>query len=174
MKEVLIPLDFLDLPEGVAMKSTRSAQVCSWLATALVMAMAEPTWAETLEPVRLAPDEIHLQGDASRPGGMAAATLAGDMGKAGLYAARVLIPTGLKVLPHVHPDERVVVVLSGTLLVGFGNRFDETIMKALPPGSFFVEPAGQPHFAWARNDDVIVQVSGIGPSGTVYVQGGRE
>lgn len=159
------------------MKSILSAKAWPWLVAglaALAIGMAAPAWSESLEPVRLAPDEIRLQGDASRPGGLASATLAGDMGKAGLYAARVLIPAGLKVLPHVHPEERVVVVLSGTLLVGFGNHFDEALMKALPPGSFFVEPAGRPHFAWARNDDVIVQVSGIGPSGTVYVQVGRE
>jgi hypothetical protein len=43
-------------------------------------------------------------------------------------------------------------------------------MKALPPGSFFTEPAGRAHFAWPRDGDVVVQVSGIGPSGTVYLR----
>jgi uncharacterized RmlC-like cupin family protein len=120
--------------------------------------------------LRLAPDEIQLTTDASRPGSMAMATLAGDMGKAGLYAARVRIPDQLRILPHTHPDDRLVVVLSGTLHVGFGERFEPALMKALPPGSFFTEPAGQPHFAWARAGDVVLQVSGMGPSGTTYVQ----
>jgi quercetin dioxygenase-like cupin family protein len=122
--------------------------------------------------VRLTPDEIRLSADASRPGAMEMAALAGDMAKPGLYAARIRIPGGLRIEPHVHPDDRAVVVLAGTLYVGYGDRFDPAAMKALPPGSFFTEPAGKAHFAWARDGDVILQVSGIGPSGTVYLRDG--
>lgn len=145
------------------------SRVLLWLSLALVL----PAWGEGGMPVRLAPEEIRFALDAGRPGHMAVATLYGDMGQAGLYAARVLIPAGLRVQPHVHPDERMVVVVSGTLLVGFGERFDAADMKALPAGGFFTEPAGRPHFAWAREGDVVVQVSGVGPSGTVYVQPGK-
>jgi quercetin dioxygenase-like cupin family protein len=159
--------------ENKAMTSARLPMVVAQLAGLLALIMAAPGWGENLAPVRLTPDEIRLTVDASRPGSMDTATLAGDMGKAGLYAARVRIPAGLKVLPHLHPDDRLVVVLSGTLHVGFGERFEPERMKALPPGGFFTEPAGQPHFAWARAGDVILQVSGMGPSGTIYVQPGK-
>jgi hypothetical protein len=75
-------------------------------------------------------------------------------------------------LSNTHPEDRLVVVLSGTLHVGFGERFEPDRMRAMPAGSFFVEPARTPHFAWVRGEDAIVQVSGIGPSGTVYLDGG--
>jgi quercetin dioxygenase-like cupin family protein len=151
-----------------------AARVVAWpLLLTLVVAVNPPVRGEGIAAVRQAAEEIRLQSDASRPGGMEMATLAGNMGKPGLYAARIRIPAGLRVLPHTHPEDRLVVVLSGTLLVGYGGHFDASLMKALPPGGFFTEPAGQPHFAWARDDDVIVQVSGIGPSGTVYVDPGH-
>lgn len=120
-------------------------------------------------PITLTPADIRLEVDASRPGAMALANLAGDLGKPGLYAVRIRMPAQLQVQPHVHPDDRMVVVLSGTLLVGFGEQFDASRMHAMPPGSFFVEPARAPHFAWVKGEDVVVQVSGIGPSGTVYL-----
>lgn len=151
------------------MKSILIPCLASALAAVTVLSLAVPAWGEGIGPVRLAPDEISLSSDASRPGGMEMATLAGDMGKPGLYAARIRIPGQLRIPPHTHPEDRVVVVLSGTLHVGFGDRFDPAVMKAMPTGGFFVEPAGMPHFAWARGEDVIVQVSGIGPSGTVYL-----
>ena len=132
----------------------------------LAFLLAVPVQAEGLTCVRLAPEEMRFLADPERPGGMEIALLAGDMGKPGLYAARIRIPAHLRIQPHTHPDDRLVVVISGTLHVGYGARFDASGMKPLPPGSFFTEPAGQPHYAWAQTSDVVVQVSGIGPSGT--------
>lgn len=139
----------------------------------LLAASAWGSGVESGQAIRLGPEEIHFAADASRPGHMAVALLYGDMAQAGLYAARVLIPAGLKVMPHRHPESRVVAVVSGTLLVGFGERFDASELKALPAGSFFTEPPGRAHFVWARDGDVVVQVSGIGPSGTEYLQPGE-
>lgn len=152
------------------MKSLRFPRLASPLAMVLALSLALPALGEGMTAVRLAPEEIKLTADASRPGSMDMATLAGDMGKPGLYAARIRIPGQLRIPPHVHPDDRVVIVLSGTLHFGFGEQFDPALMKALPAGSFFVEPAGTPHYAWAQTSDVILQVSGIGPSGTVYLR----
>jgi len=154
-------------------KSVRFSRLASGLLLAGAVALASPVRGEGIAPVRLTPEEIRLSADTSRPGSMEMAILAGDMGKPGLYAARIRIPGKLRIPPHVHPEDRVVVVLSGTLHIGFGERFEAAQMKALPPGSFFVEPAGKPHFAWVQDEDVIVQVSGIGPSGTVYLGAGE-
>ena len=70
--------------------------------------------------------------------------------------------------PPRRADERVVTILSGTLLVGYGERFDESTMKALPAGSVFTEPAKQPHFVWAKDSEVVIQVVGQGPSATTW------
>ena len=44
----------------------------------------------------------------------------------------------------------------------------ETRLRALLPGSFNTEPANDNHFA-ETGDDVLVQISGLGPTGTTYV-----
>ena len=103
------------------------------------------------------------------PGAPRTVTLIGDPRAEGLYVTRTFIPKGGKVIPHTHSDSRTVVVLSGTYYYGIGEVFDESRMVALPPGSFLTEPAGVPHFTWAKDGDVIVQTTAIGPSGTQII-----
>lgn len=95
--------------------------------------------------------------------------LSGDPKLEGLYATQVKINQGVKLLPHTHPDNRMVVVLSGKFLYAYGDKFDEAEMKEITPGTFFTEPANQPHFAWTKNSDVLLQVNGYGPGGTNYL-----
>ena len=95
--------------------------------------------------------------------------LLGDPKTEGLYVTRTFIPKGKQIIPHTHSDSRTVVVLSGTCYYGLGEEFDENRMVAMPPGSFYTEPAGIPHFTWAKNSDVIIQTTAIGPSGTQIV-----
>jgi hypothetical protein len=66
-------------------------------------------------------------------------------------------------------DDRVATVVAGTWYIGYGDRFATTALKALPPGSFYTEPAIRTHFAETRDEPVIVQITGIGPSSTHYV-----
>lgn len=87
-----------------------------------------------------------------------------------MYMYRSRFPANYKVQPHFHPDERVVTVMAGTLYVGYGEQFDESAMKALPAGSIWTEPASQPHFVWAKDGEVVIQVIGNGPSGTTLVK----
>ncbi|MDR0522117.1 MAG: cupin domain-containing protein [Planctomycetaceae bacterium] len=115
---------------------------------------------------RLPEDIPFPKGNANNPKTI---TLAGNPLAEGLYVTRTLIPKGKQIIPHSHRDSRTVVVLSGTYYYGIGEEFDEKRLVALPPGSFFVEPAGVPHFTWAKNEDVIVQTTAIGPSGTQIV-----
>jgi len=96
--------------------------------------------------------------------------LYGDSTKSGLYVNRGKIPSGAKNVPHRHPEERTVVILSGTLYYGLGEVFDESKLIAFPAGTFFSEPPGVAHFAWAKDGDVILQVTGIGPTGTTPVR----
>src|SRR5258708_39436036 len=68
-----------------------------------------------------------------------------------------------------HRDDRVATVISGTWHIGYGDSFDESKLKALPPGSFYTEPPGRPHFARTGDEPVVVQITGFGPSSTDYV-----
>jgi quercetin dioxygenase-like cupin family protein len=70
-------------------------------------------------------------------------------------------------MPHTHPDAwRTAVVLSGTLYFGSGEVWDESKLKAYPAGTFYTEPAGAPHFVWAKDGEVILQVTAMGPTGS--------
>jgi quercetin dioxygenase-like cupin family protein len=116
---------------------------------------------EALEPARLTPDDMKW---ADTPAGVYIAKLTGDDKTAGMYVVRYRLPANYKVQPHYHPDDRIVTVLSGTLHVGYGDEFDERTLKALPAGSIWTEPAKQPHFVWAKDGEVMIQVFGNGPS----------
>jgi quercetin dioxygenase-like cupin family protein len=98
------------------------------------------------------------------------ATVYGDTQKPGVYVQRVKFAPGFKIMPHWHPDEvRTVVVLSGTFYFSYGDMWDESKFKAFPTGSFFAEPAKAAYFTWAKDGEVILQITGIGPSGVTMV-----
>jgi quercetin dioxygenase-like cupin family protein len=84
-----------------------------------------------------------------------------------MYAVRSKYTSSLWAEPHFHPDNRIVTVPSGTMYYGYGKKFDEKKMKALPAGSIWTEPANQPHFSWAKDGEVLIQIIGSGPSGVL-------
>lgn len=102
--------------------------------------------------------------------GSHSAFIVGEPSKPGTYVVRTRFVPGQRVEPHFHPDERIVVVLSGTVYFGYGDQFDESKMKALPAGSVWTEPSKQPHFAWAKDGEAVIQIVGHGPSSVTPVQ----
>jgi quercetin dioxygenase-like cupin family protein len=120
-----------------------------------------------LEAVRLAPDDLEWGGD---PDAVARVDIAGDNETPGMYAYRVRFPEGFRNQPHFHPDDRIVTVIAGTLHMGYGRQLDEGAMRPLPAGSVWTEPGNQLHFVWAQDGEVIIQVIGVGPSGTTQVE----
>jgi len=103
------------------------------------------------------------------PNGTYQADVVGQAAKPGTYAVRTKLPAGLRIPPHYHPDARIVIVLTGTLYFGYGDRFDEAAMTALPPGTVFTEPQGQFHYSWAKDGEVTLHATGIGPTATTWV-----
>jgi quercetin dioxygenase-like cupin family protein len=105
------------------------------------------------------------------PGAPQHVTLFGDSSKPGLYVDRIKFAPGMKVMPHWHPDSvRTVVVLSGTFYFAVGEQWDESQLKAYPPGTLYSEPAMTPHYAWAKDGEVILQVTAIGPTGNTPIR----
>jgi anti-sigma factor ChrR (cupin superfamily) len=119
--------------------------------------------------VALTPDQLKWakQGALALPG-MEQVNLIGDSSKPGPYTMRLKFPKGLKVPPHTHPDSREVTIISGVFATGYGETFDASKLKVLPAGSFYTEPANVPHYIEIK-EDVVLQVSGTGPSGRKYV-----
>src|SRR5258708_34260002 len=56
----------------------------------------------------------------------------------------------------------------GTYATGYGEKFDPAALKILPAGSFYTEPANVPHYIEIE-EEVVLQVSGTGPSGRKFV-----
>jgi hypothetical protein len=99
----------------------------------------------------------------------------GDPAKPGPYAFRVRAQAGHSLPPHTHPDERTVTVLKGTYWSGVGETFDEEKLEIYPAGSFYVIPAGLPHFSAVLEGEVEFQEAGVGPSSHDLVKAeGRE
>ena len=63
----------------------------------------------------------------------------------------------------------MAVVVSGTWQFGYGDRFNERSLKSLPVGSVYSEPGRANHFARMGDEPVLVEISGYGPTDTVYV-----
>ena len=99
--------------------------------------------------------------------GIQTRVLKGDPTKPGLYTIQLRVPANTTIQAHVHPDDRIATVISGTWYIGFGSQFDETKLKALTAGSFYTEPPVM-HFARSGNHPAVVQITGYGPTGTKY------
>ncbi len=97
------------------------------------------------------------------------AVVVGHPSEPGPYVVRVRLPSGQKLMPHRHHEDRVYTVISGVFYIGLGDKFDETRLEAYPPGSVVVLPGGTPHFHWARSGEYVTQVTAIGPISLVYV-----
>lgn len=151
------------------------------LTIALIRDFLQDRTPVTAQPVRSAgerrvtPKEFKFTADMG-PGtgtagisGVRTVALKGDPDRAGLYTIMLRIPAHTHIAAHEHMDDRVATVVSGTWYIGYGDSFKSGELKALPPGSFYTEPANRAHFAETRDEPVIVQITGVGPSSTRYV-----
>src|SRR5687767_8142727 len=121
---------------------------------------------------RLTPSEVKWPAPAaggigtSGVSGTQTVVLKGDPTKAGLYTMLLRVGPNTRIEAHAHPDDRVATVVSGSWYFGYGRAFDETRLKALPPGSFYTEPPNADHFAMTRSDGGVLPATGVGPSAT--------
>jgi len=118
--------------------------------------------------VRVAPDEVQWR-DLPGYSGMQGAVLDGDPRKPGVYVLRVKIPSGLMTRPHFHAEDRYITVIAGTWWVGTGDTFDPAKAVAVKAGSYVRQPAGTHHFDGAKDEEVVLQIIGVGPGGTTFV-----
>ena len=97
-------------------------------------------------------------------------TVFGDPAKAGLYAIRRKFKPGEMSRPHYHDKERLVTVIKGTWYTGEGDVFDPAKSTPVRTGGFMFHPAGFHHWDGARDEEVIVQIIGVGPVSTVNTE----
>lgn len=104
----------------------------------------------------------------SLPAGARMAVVSGDPSQAVPFVIRAQMPAGYRVAPHWHPTDEHVTVLSGTVALGMGEKFDEAAMKDVSTGGYFVAPLEMRHFFMTKTAATI-QVHGIGPFAVNYV-----
>ena len=74
--------------------------------------------------------------------------------------------------PHYHPDERHAIVLRGTWYTDEGDVFRPQQAIPMKVGDYMRHPAGGHHYDGALDEEVIVAISGMGPSGSTVLDGG--
>lgn len=87
----------------------------------------------------------------------------GDMDKPGeLFVIRIHHDAGYVVLPHTHPEDENITVLTGSWALGMGSRVNMSKLEPMELGALGFVPKKMAHFGYSRVE-TILQVHGIGP-----------
>ena len=144
-----------------------SSAVAAALACALSQAVFADPPADIMNITRW--DDVKLAPSPLVPG-VASAVISGDPKVPGqVYVVRNRFAPNTFSPPHFHPETRYIVVLKGTWYVGYGTDWDKSKTTPVPAGSFVVHHPNKIHWDGAKDEEVIVQIMGIGPGTTVRV-----
>ena len=150
------------------MRCTVSAMLAAVVAAGLASG-AQDTGSSSRAEIRVTPADITwMDGPPSLPAGCKFAVLSGDPKKEGLFVMRLKVPADYKIMPHLHPADEHVTVLSGSLGISMGDTFDPMKAKSLPAGSYGMLPARTNHFALFK-EETILQLNSMGPWDITYV-----
>ena len=98
------------------------------------------------------------------PAGAQIAVLSGDPTKPVPYAVRLKFPANYAIPAHSHPTDENVVVTSGAVTFGMGDKLVKGAAgsKTLSVGGYFLAATGMNHFAYTTQESTIV-LYGAGP-----------
>jgi peroxiredoxin len=102
------------------------------------------------------------------PPGAEVAVLAGDLTQDGLISIRYRFPANYAVPPHSRPNDEYMTVLSGTLLVGRGDKLDHAALKAVGEGGGVKLLGGSNYYLQARSEVTVLSTL-RGPFAVTYV-----
>ena len=148
----------------------------AWIKVAVVSALVATSVAIEADAQELPPGvKVLVPSDlkwteSPRAPGVQATTLVGDPNKPGPYVLRAKYPPNLVNPPHHHPLDEELTVLSGTLYLGHGETMDPAKARALPAGSFIVEPAKTWHYLFTKSEPVEVEIRGMGPRANIFAK----
>lgn len=92
--------------------------------------------------------------------------LYGDPARPGLYAMRLTFPPGAGTRPHYHSTARYITVIKGVWWVATGPEaavYDPDRMRPVAAGAFIHQPPEGIHYDLAKDEEVVVQIMGVGP-----------
>jgi quercetin dioxygenase-like cupin family protein len=117
----------------------------------------------------IVPDSEIKWTENARTPGLSSAVVHGDPAMPGLYIIRVRFAPGTMSSPHFHPETRYIAVLKGTWWVGAGPKWDRNATTPVRAGGFVVHHPNKIHYDGAKDEEVTLQITGIGPSATIPV-----
>ena len=94
----------------------------------------------------------------------------GDSSKPGIYVTRNRFAPGNTSRPHFHNQDRYITVIKGTWWTAEGDVFKPETMIPIKAGGFMFHPAGLHHYDGAKDEEVIVQIMGMGPVQTTQTE----
>lgn len=104
------------------------------------------------------------------PAGAQIAVVAGDPGKPAPYTIRLSFPANYAIPAHSHPTDEHVVVVSGALTFGMGDKLTKGAgNKTLAVGGVALMPANMNHFAYTAAGGATIVLYGQGPVEFKYV-----
>jgi quercetin dioxygenase-like cupin family protein len=104
------------------------------------------------------------------PPGAQIAVLSGDPTKSVPYAIRLKFPAHYAIPAHSHPTDENVVVVTGSVTFGMGDKLSkEATNKTLPAGGYALMPANMNHFAYTTATESTIVLYGMGPVEFKYV-----
>ena len=117
-------------------------------------------------------DKLEWRATENNKLGVQTAVLEGDPSKPGFYLTINRFPPGVMSRPHTHPDERHCLVLKGTWYTGDTKEWTPEQTVGLKPGDYMRHPSGGPHYDGALDEEVLVAISGYGPTRADVLDGG--
>lgn len=136
--------------------------LCSTLLAAIAIALI-PGRAADLDPKALTytlPENIRWNKGAAQD----SAILQGDPSQPGLYVQLTRWHKGNMSRPHSHPNDRYIMVLSGTWWVGTGPNYEPESTVPLKAGTYVVHHANELHYDGAKDEDCTLLIVGMGPA----------
>jgi len=180
---VMLPLAVVTMACGAGEREGGSGAAAPLAAPAAASSAPNAGPGETLVPVPTADAKRELlrvnldkaefkPADPSNDLGVQTAIIEGDPAKPGYYLVVNRFPPGVMSRPHFHRDERHGLVIKGTWYTGDGEAFTPEKTIPLKPGDYMRHPAGAFHYDGALDEEVLVAISGYGPSSTTVFDGG--
>ena len=138
-------------------------------AAAAVLALAAPlSWAQADHHMMVDPGKLNWAPVPSLPQGAQITVIEGPLNEAVPFTVRLKFPANYRIPAHWHPAVERVTVLSGTLHMGAGDKFDPSKGEPLQAGAIAIMPAKSPHYVWTSGETV-VQLHGTRPWGITYL-----
>ena len=152
-------------------KSLLRNRACMAIAATLAVAIMASTAAVAAQDKAISIVDVDNLQWRDYPGlpGVKFVVIAGDPSQPGIYTIRAKFAPHTMSQPHWHPEARYVTVLKGTWWAGTGPKFDPKTTTPVRMGGFSVHTPKEIHYDGAKDEETIVQISGVGPSGTIPV-----